>query len=1312
MAAVGKIDTRPEFVHNYGDSYAIYCWIRRDGTRATSPGQAWPTAIVSCQDLRRNSMTASWVNSLVDSGIKSDMLNFAADGVFTDAEAIQLLADVANRGSVTANELNSLQLIAANLNSGLSTSDYVSHLFNQLVDGNPANATWTGGGTAQITLGNLQVGTTSTQMSELIGKWFQGTDLPDPTLPPDAGGSGWTLQGYSAVVGPLYSSAGAATVSDICQGADGDCELMSGLIDVVVFHPQVMSSMIVDNGNGTYGVRFYVNGQETWETVNDEFPVVSGTELDYGHNYNEQPTAMWVALVEKAYAQLSATGQIGHPAVNSYNNISADPPTNVFENLTDATSVNYYLSSASNWYSNKSVYIAALSSHDDVILEIPSTSPYTYDSAGNIQLVPDHAFGVVGYDSATGNFIVRNPWGNSYPGQNWDVQFEVSLTQIASEGGDFVIDNSGAVDVAPTVVASNVTGRVQTSVAASSMFYTTGGTLPIIEYALWDSTGNGHFTVGGVAQANGVEIDVAASQWSSIAYQFGPASDQLWVEAFNGVFWSAWSEFTATPEGPVVTAANVTATHGQSFAVSSLFTYYDPFGLAATEYDVWDSGTGGGHFVLNGVVLAANQHNYITAAQLSSLTYQSGSGADTLWIRANDSTVWGQWSNAFTVTAPVDSGPVEAVSNIVAAHGQSYAASSLFTYSDPFNSPATLYDVWDKGTGGGHFVLNGVALPANQDNYITPAQLASLSYQSGSGIDTLWIRANDGTVWGAWSSPFTVNAPLDSGPVETVSNIVAPHGQSYAASSLFTYSDPFNSAATEYDVWDSGTVGGSFLLNGVALPANQDNYITAAQLASLSYQSGSGIDTLWIRANDGTVWGAWSNAFTVNAPLDSGPVETVSNIVAPHGQSYTASSLFTYSDPFNSAATEYDVWDSGTVGGSFLLNGVALPANQDNYITAAQLASLSYQSGSGIDTLWIRANDGTVWGAWSNAFTVNAPLDSGPVETVSNIVAPHGQSYAASSLFTYSDPFNSAATQYDVWDTGTGGGHFVLSGVALAPNQHNYVTAAQLASLSYQSGSGADTLWVRANDGTVWGSWSSAFTVTAPVDTGPVVTPTNSSTLSVQGQTFSVSSLFTYSDPFSSSATSYDVWNSGGGNGYFTLNGVALGANQDNVVAASQLSQLAYHVGSGTDTLWIKANDGTVWGAWSSAFTISDPSIIPAGQTLELASASSAQISFASSSGTLKLDDPAGFSGTVAGMTGADAIDFANIDFAAGQTVGFAGNAAGGSLSVSDGVHAASIALLGNYMASTFVAASDGHGGTAITVHPDQVATLAPPQHA
>jgi hypothetical protein len=38
-----------------------------------------------------------------------------------------------------------------------------------------------------------------------------------------------------------------------------------------------------------------------------------------------------------------------------------------------------------------------------------------------------------------------------------------------------------------------------------------------------------------------------------------------------------------------------------------------------------------------------------------------------------------------------------------------------------------------------------------------------------------------------------------------------------------------------------------------------------------------------------------------------------------------------------------------------------------------------------------------------------------------------------------------------------------------------------------------------------------------------------------------------------------------------------------------------------------------------------------------------------------------------------------------------------GTLSVGDGTHIANIALLGSYMASTFVAASDAHGGTLIS---------------
>jgi hypothetical protein len=55
------------------------------------------------------------------------------------------------------------------------------------------------------------------------------------------------------------------------------------------------------------------------------------------------------------------------------------------------------------------------------------------------------------------------------------------------------------------------------------------------------------------------------------------------------------------------------------------------------------------------------------------------------------------------------------------------------------------------------------------------------------------------------------------------------------------------------------------------------------------------------------------------------------------------------------------------------------------------------------------------------------------------------------------------------------------------------------------------------------------------------------------------------------------------------LNGVALGNQQNNIVTAAQLSQVTFQTGMSADTLWVKANDGTVWGAWSSGFTVAGP---------------------------------------------------------------------------------------------------------------------------
>jgi type I restriction enzyme S subunit len=59
------------------------------------------------------------------------------------------------------------------------------------------------------------------------------------------------------------------------------------------------------------------------------------------------------------------------------------------------------------------------------------------------------------------------------------------------------------------------------------------------------------------------------------------------------------------------------------------------------------------------------------------------------------------------------------------------------------------------------------------------------------------------------------------------------------------------------------------------------------------------------------------------------------------------------------------------------------------------------------------------------SFTVTAPVDTGPaVNSVTSIQTTAGKTFAASSLFTASDPFGDAIEQCDFWDSGAGGGSF------------------------------------------------------------------------------------------------------------------------------------------------------------------------------------------------------------------------------------------------------------------------------------------------
>jgi hypothetical protein len=93
-------------------------------------------------------------------------------------------------------------------------------------------------------------------------------------------------------------------------------------------------------------------------------------------------------------------------------------------------------------------------------------------------------------------------------------------------------------------------------------------------------------------------------------------------------------------------------------------------------------------------------------------------------------------------------------------------------------------------------------------------------------------------------------------------------------------------------------------------------------------------------------------------------------------------------------------------------------------------------------------------------------------------------------------------------------------------------------------------------------------------------------------------------------------------------------------------------------------------------------------------------------SGSVAITDPAAPNGgVVSGPAAAfprQGVDLPNIAFGAHPTLAYSQNAAdtGGTLTVTDGRHAASIALLGNYMAGSFVTAADGHGGMLVKQTP------------
>ena len=428
----------------------------------------------------------SWISALTDAVLKTDMTAASAGGAVSETAMARLFSDLgaeltASKTTLSAGQISDLKTIAADLNVGETASSYVTYVANALIGGNAANAKWTGGAASTGALGNLAVGSTATQVVELDGKWFLGTDLPSSTVA--MSGAATFSVSYSAVANPAFG-AGGPSMNDINQGYLGDCYMLASLAEVAKQEPSLIQSMITNNGNNTYGVRFFYGGSAQYVTVNDSL-------ADGGGVFNSG-TNIWASLVEKAYAQVQASGDITGNNVNYGNSFSTigngGAPEYALEEITGASTITDFYANGSSWsryaYSNTfSVQSASsgfttasvlatlatdLAGGSDVVL---SSRTQSADSRGYITLVANHALSIYGYDSATGQLEIRNPWGTE-SGQYWDTTFEVSLNTLLADGDTISIDNmtaSGASVVTGALVSAAAGLQANTAITSFSV---------------------------------------------------------------------------------------------------------------------------------------------------------------------------------------------------------------------------------------------------------------------------------------------------------------------------------------------------------------------------------------------------------------------------------------------------------------------------------------------------------------------------------------------------------------------------------------------------------------------------------------------------------------------------------------------------------------------------------------------------------------------------------------------------------------------------------------------------------------------------
>lgn len=536
-----------------------------------------------------------------------------------------------------------------------------------------------------------------------------------------------------------------------------------------------------------------------------------------------------------------------------------------------------------------------------------------------------------------------------------------------------------------------------------------------------------------------------------------------------------------------------------------------------------------------------------------------------------------------------------------------------------YNSTDTVYS-WNSTTGA--MSINGTAGEATNIGKVfrtiwDGAGNDTYDLSNFTGNQTIDLRPGEWTTFNAaqvadLSQNVTVNVYAGSGTTTPISAVAA---NTYMAPGNIANAllDPHNLSETASLI--ENAIGGS---GNDSITGNDANNVLTGGAGSDTMRGGNGIDTSvfslnrsaytldqtysgWLGVvNAGTTdWNTsielykmGNGALYTDAHMRAGTVNALADAANFSMAHHTTTGLASHVTVDGEIATRYDFWAGNE--GQLIYNGVAQGASVDVTVDAANLSLLSVNALAG-GTIYVRAMDASgTWGGWGD-FTITATANASPVVTAVNstINVSGYHAYDVSDMFTQSDANSDAMPNNWLW---SGSANMYLHGDKLANGVYDAMSAADKDDVWIFTDNATNTKSVYLSTSDGYASSNEAQTtinVTALSNAGNHAAVVSGSNVSVAHGDLSALSLFSVSDADAgASVQAYGVYDNAGG-GHWSYHGTALSEGTVHNFRASEIGDLKYVGGQGTDTVQMVANDGFEWGSWK-AITVTQPTnVVP-----------------------------------------------------------------------------------------------------------------------